>query len=100
MVNILSEKRFGDSDRSEPSPRDWSLSFSLVADRRWCESLLGVFANAGREWSSGPVMETTGMGVSRLAIESAASLPMVRYHDQGETLEGRSCSWATGVRWM
>lgn len=90
MVNILSEKRFGDSERSKPSPRDWSLSFSLLADRRWCESLAGVLANGGREWSSGPVTETTGMGVSRLTNESAAWSLMMHYHDQVETVgEGR-----------
>jgi hypothetical protein len=74
MVNILSEKRFGESDRSMLSPRAWSLSLSLLADR-WCrESLPGVLEDEG--WP-GPVIDTTGIGVSRLTNGSAASWAIV-----------------------
>lgn len=82
MVDILSEKRFDDSGRSELSPRDWSLSFSLLAESRCRESLLGALSTGGQEWSSGPVIETTGMGESRLTNGSAASLLMFRSSHQ------------------
>lgn len=77
MVNILSEKRFGDSACSWLSPRDWSLSLSLLAERRCRESPV-VSAREGRDWSPGLVMDTTGIGVPRLAKTSASSLLMVK----------------------
>jgi len=81
IVNSRSETRLGDSERPSASPMDSSLSLSLVAER-WCReplSLLGVrgpLADDGRKWVSGLVTETTGMGVSRLAMGSALESAM------------------------
>lgn len=77
MVNRRSDTRLGDSDLPMSSPRDWSLSLSLLAERRCFvpSCALGV----GPSDASGPVTETIGMGVSRLATEADCSLPMMGY---------------------
>lgn len=93
MVNILSEKRFGDSERSWLSPRDWSLSLSLLAER-WCRESLGVLEEEGREWSPGLDMDTTGIGVSRLTSESAASLLIVNVFQRTNSHSGARVRFA------
>jgi hypothetical protein len=71
MENMRSETRFDDSWRLMLSPRDSSLSLSLLGERR-CREPLSLLGVRGREWS-GLVMETTGMGVSRFTMGSDCS---------------------------
>lgn len=75
MVNRRSETRLGDSGRPMLSPRDSSLSLSLLAET-WCFEPSWV-EGVGPWDASGAVMETTGMGVSRLTNEFDCSLLMV-----------------------
>jgi hypothetical protein len=94
MVKTRSDMPLDDSDWPILSPKDSSLPLSLLGEKRCREPspLLGVRTpDAAPEGSSGPVTETTGIGVSRFTNGSDFSLLMLLVFLDSVLLMRRCC---------